>query len=797
MIKSKSYFTLTKRSVKIFAIFTLLACGPGMADYDEFMSFFMPESSNATAQNQKYHYTPMMFYNDNEGEGQSFPNDTTDLTKLENLQAWTKYCEGKIAQKDLEKGIYGSIINSKLQSFFKSYNNQLAIDYLIFVQEAERIETALLNMESDSVKYKNPANDIKILTQLLVRAKHDFLKERIAFQLVKTFSKAKKYKEAVTAFNKNILQIKDKSFISDWALMRKAESEIALGDTAEAYYDFSRVFERSQSHRNQADLIARYRILTFPKEAIKFCKNNHEKASLYAFAGIKPGIDGLPMVEKMVELDPQNQMIELIMAREINKNEKFYYDQMYAEFNDDETKKTVKLEQERATDYWSKLKEFSIKCANNQALPKTGFWQTASAYMEYVQGDYAKSVEFLNQAKAIKTTNEGLKNQILLQNFLLISKKSVSITPEVEAEFLPILASFSNPKNFRMSNAVLESCKILSAKYRGVSGVQKTESKGGWFSSCSNKKADTKILANAPHAIAKAYLLTMLTTYQNNSSQEYGNFESQKDMFLIEDTTSLATIEKVIAYFSEANKSKFDKGLQKLVGFDNDHLYTLMGRRAMNEADYFKAAEAFEKVSPSVWKSDEWKYFDEDPLYIPTKYNRDKKNLNYNPYTFAKKMAELEAKLKANPNDAQSAYLLACGTYNTTYEGNSWILRRHSWSSGEVNSYSKGKYDTDYFQTDKAKTFFIQASKSSNQELTAKAFFGAALCERDAYQVFLLQQEANPDETQEVFLARMEKVRANKYSEYFKILHSKYQDTKYQKQVLLECGDYSLFMGEK
>ena len=797
MTKSTNYFTLTKRSVKIFAIFTLLACGPGMADYDEFMSFFMPESSNATAQNQKYHYTSMMFYNDNEGEGQSSSNDTTDLTKLENLQAWMKYCEEKVTQNDLEKGVYGSILNSKLQSFFKSYNNQLAIDYLIFIQEAERKETTLLNTQSEAINYSNPANDIKILTQLLSRAKHDFLKERIAFQLVKTFSKAKKCQEAVSAFNKNILQIKNKSFISDWALMRKAESEIALGDTAEGYYDFSRVFERSQSHRNQADLIVRYRILTFPETAIKFCKNNHERASLYAFAGIKPGIDGLPMLEKMVELDPKNQMIELIMAREINKNEKFYYNQMYAEFNDDETKKTVKLEQEKATDYWTKLKEFSVKCADNKSLPNTGFWQTTSSYMEYVQGDYAKSEDFLNQAKAIKTTNEGLKNQILLQELLLISKKSSSITPEVEAKFLPILASFSNPKNFRMSNAVLESCKILSAKYRGVSDVQKTESKGGWFSSCSNKKADTKILANAPHAIAKAYLLTMLTTYQNNSSQEYGNFESQKDMFLIEDTTSLATIEKVIAYFSEVNKSEFDKGLQKLVGFDNDHLYTLMGRRAMDEANYSKAAEAFGKVSPSVWKSDEWKYFDEDPLYIPTKYNHDKKNLIYNPYTFAKKMTELEAKLKANPNDAESAYLLACGTYNTTYEGNSWILRRHDWSSGEVNSYSIGKYDTDYFQVDKAKAFFIIASKSSDKDLAAKAFFGAALCERDAYNVFLFQQEANPDEAQEVFLARMEKVRANKYSEYFKILHSKYQDTKYQKQVLLECGDYSLFMGEK
>jgi hypothetical protein len=26
-------------------IFTILACGPGMVDYDEFMSFFMPESA--------------------------------------------------------------------------------------------------------------------------------------------------------------------------------------------------------------------------------------------------------------------------------------------------------------------------------------------------------------------------------------------------------------------------------------------------------------------------------------------------------------------------------------------------------------------------------------------------------------------------------------------------------------------------------------------------------------------------------------------------------------------------------
>ena len=797
MTNSKNYFTLTKRSVKIFAIFTLFACGPGMADYDEFMSFFMPESSTATAENQKYHYTPMVFYNDNEGEGQSVVEDTTDLTKLENMAAWMKYCDEKISQKDLENGVYGTIVGSNLQTYLKSYKNQLAIDYLTFVQEAEKRENASINVEGEAKPQVFQENDIKVLNQLLSRAKHDFLKERIAFQLVKTFAKAEKFKEAVKTFNQSIVPIKDKSFISDWALMRKAESEIALGDSAEAYYDFSSVFERSKSHRNQADVLVRYRIGGFPEEAVKFCKNDHEKAALYAFAGIKPGIDALPMLEKMVDLDPSNQMIELIMAREINKNEKFYYDQMYSEYNDDETKKTVKLEQEKATDYWTKLKDFTIKCADNQALPKTGFWQTATAYMEYVQGDYAKSEEFLNRAKAINTTNQGLKNQINLQELLLVSKSNNAITPDVEAKFLPILESFAKPKDFRISNGVLESCKILSAKYLGNSEIQKNENKGGWLSSCSSKKEETTIVANAPHALAKAYLLTMFTTYQNNSSQEYGGFDSQKDMYLIEDTTSLATIENVISYFSAGNKSDFDKGLQKLAGLNNDHLYVLMGRRAIDEANYAKAAEAFGKVSPSIWNEEEWKYFDEDPLYISTKYNNDKKNPNYTPYTFAKKMADLEAKLKSNPNDTETAYLLGCGTYNTTHEGNSWILRRHSWSSDEVNSFSKGNFEIDYFQANKAKEFFIRAIKSSNQELSAKACFGAAICERDAYHVFISLQESNPDETPEVFQARLDKVRAAKYADYFKILYSKYQNTKYQKQVLEECGDYSLFNGGK
>ncbi len=768
-----------------------------MVDVDEFMSFFMPESSNASAQNQKYHYTSNFFYGYNEMES---PTDTIDLSEVENIAAWQKYCQNKVAAKDIEMGIYGKFAGSKLQKYLSETKNELAKNYVIFAKEAATDFEKSMNIEGEEpTKYVSQATILeKKAFDLLAKAKQNkdnFIEERLDFQLVRFAAISKDYQETINRFTRLIEPITQKSFISDWALMRKAEAEVSLGNQAEAYYDFAQVFDRSPSHRSQADVVTRARLDSFTvnNEVLKFCKNDHEKAAAYAFAGIKPATDALPMLEQMVEIDPQNSLTELIMAREINKNEAYYYRQNYWYYDADSIK--TKEKQAIATDYWEKLKAFSVKCAENPKLPKTGFWQIASAYMEYIQGDFGKSEVFLAQAKGVNSKNEGLQNQILIQELLLTSKKATGITPEVELAYLPILEKIGKPKGFRLSNALLESCNVLAAKYRGIQPPQTVEKKGGMLSSCSNKTTE-QIPVTVPHAIAKAYLLTMLTTSQVNSGAEYGGYESQKDMFPIEDTTSLATVEQVIKYYTDPNKSDFDKRLLKLVGFENDQIYTLMGRRAMDEHNYAKAAKAFGKVNPKVWQEEIWTtMFNEDPFFISPKYGEELTN-SYNPYTFAKKLAELEAKLKANPNDVESAYLLGCGALNTTTHGNSWILRRHGWSSSDVNSYDGKNYDNDYYQASKAKAFFVEAMKSKNPEISAKACFGAALCERIAFDVMMASQEANPDEDADKFAQRMEKERIFKFSSYFKLLKAKYQNTEYQKQVLAECGDYSLFVEE-
>ena len=259
MNKFKNSFSLTKRSVKIFAIFTLLACGPGMVDVDEFMSFFMPESSNATIQTHKYHYTSNFFYGENEME---ISTDTVDRCKMENMEAWQKYCQNKVADKDIETGIYGKLVGSKLQKYLTETKNELAKSYVIFAQEVDADFEKRINIEGE--KPKKYVSQLTVLEKkafdLLAKAKQnqdDFIEERLAFQLVRFATINKNYQETIGRFTKLIEPIKQKTFISDWALMRKAEAEISLGKQAEAYYDFAQVFDRSPSHRFQADMARR------------------------------------------------------------------------------------------------------------------------------------------------------------------------------------------------------------------------------------------------------------------------------------------------------------------------------------------------------------------------------------------------------------------------------------------------------------------------------------------------------------------------------------------------------------
>lgn len=776
---------MSSRSAKLLIIFALLACGPGMADYDEFLSFFMPESSHAQAGDKRYHLSNSFFYDEDNYD------DTLDVGELENEKAWVAYCKNKLTDKEVTKSLYGK--GTALEQYLKKTNNQEALAYLAYVKELDGTSTT-----SEDYLAENTV-DTLALEQLatkplaiLASIKDPFIRERYAFQAVKAAGMQGKLDEVIRIYKTKVLPLAKKTYISDWALSRKAGAELVLGDSVQAFYDFAQVFDRCPSRRREADLSIRSHGVGFQEGALKLCRNNHEKAAVYAFNGIRDAVEGIDALEQIVALEPSNALIELLMAREINKNEKFYYKQV-SFWGEEPDEALVKANKDKSLAYWTKLKEFTAKCIDNPALPNKAFWLTTASYIAYVEQDYPSANDFLAKAKAIQTDNEGLKKQLLIQELLLTVNQAKVITPSLEDTLVPLLEKFQKSNDFRMSNALTEAGSIIATKYLQTEAPE--EKKSGWFSSCSAKKNTTTALA--PFAIAKAYLYRVMNTYQINTGFEYGGYMSQKDMYVIEDTTSMATVQAVIAYFEAKDKTPMDERLQKIVGFDQNFLYTLLGRRALIEHNYAVAATAWAKVNPTVFKEELWtSYFNNDPFAV-TLTNKKTRN-TYTPASFAQQLYTLSEQVKKNPNDAEATYLLACGEYNISYWGNAWVMTKRGRGVSDISSYSgksKDSYTTDYFTAQKAKDYFEQAMKSSDNEFAAKACYGAALCERANYSIYASLLEQGENEDYDAFQQKIERKRYdNTYTTAFALLKSRFANSKYQAEVLKECSEYRHFV---
>lgn len=758
-----------------------------MADYDEFLSFFMPESSHTQAGDKRYYLSNSFFYDEDNYD------DTLDVAKQVNQKAWSDYCKGNVSGKNILASLYDT--GQSLQSYLKKTKNTEALDYLAYAKELDATVSASEDYLSEST-VDTLALEQLATTPLALAAttKDPFIKERYLFQAIKAVAMQGNWQEVIGIYQKNILPLKSKTYISDWALSRKAGAELMLGDSVQAFYDFAQVFDRCPSRRREADLSIRSHGIGFQEGALRLCRSNHEKAAVYAFNGIRDGVEGLDALEQIVALEPANPLVELLMAREINKNERFYYKQT-SFWGEEPDEALVKANKSKALTYWDKLQAFTEKCIDNPVLPNKAYWLTAGSYLAYIEQDFSKANELLSKAKALNPANEGLKKQLLIQELLLTVNQNAAITHALEDSLVPLLEKFRKPNDFRMSNAFSEACKLLTNKYLQKEPVEEQKS-SGWFSSCSSKKEEDK--GSIPFATAKAYLLSVMNTYQVNSSLEYGGYMSQGDMYVIEDTTSMATVQAVIAYFEAKDKTKMDERFQQMCGFDADFLYTLLGRRALIEHNYAVAAQAWAKVNPSVFKDELWTTcFKKDPFLISPKQAKKATN-PYTPSSFAAQLNTLSERLKTNPADTEAAYLLACGEYNLSYWGNAWVMTKRGRSSSEISLYSqrdKKTYEADYYTAIKAKNYFEQAMKSSDNELAAKACYGLALCESASYAIFVDLQEQGESEEYEVFQQRIERKRFdNTYTSAFSLLKSKFATTKFEDEMLKECSDYRHFV---
>ncbi|GAB4017569.1 hypothetical protein GCM10028773_14410 [Spirosoma koreense] len=783
-----------------------LACGPGWFDENEFLSYFQPESSNARPPDRLYFFSPQLY--NLEAEQRSETSDS--ISRNENLRAWAAYAGGKVALATVAEAVYkGDDRPTNPFVVQLRRTHAAALDYLALARTTEKASAG------GDVWSPIPADTVQLSRQLAETqnryrtAPDGFLKERYGFQAVKLADQLGQSVQCQALYDQLIVPLPQKTFISDWALCRQAGAVLATGDTARAIYAFAQVFDRCPSRRRQAEASLRIHGIRFREEALRYARNNQEKAAVYAICALQPMQDALPLLKKIVALSPQNPLIELIMAREINRNEYYFLATANPVYGYDEASRRDSLAFERrrqtATSYADQLKAFAEESATTLGNP--AFWYTAAAYVAYLGKNYESAQELLTKADQAPTTNPTLKQQRTVQQMLLLAAQDQEITPEVEARLIGYLESFRRPANFRLTNAFVTVCQQFAQTYQR--GNPKAKS-AGWLSGCSRRGETTD-----PENTAKAFLLTMLTTAQLTQGEPV---QVNTDQLFVEDTASAATVERVVTFAEKPNPTDFDKRLLRLTGFGTDYLYTLLGRRLMAEQRYAAAATAFARVGPKTWRQEPFvSYFAENPLELtPTEQKPGGKN-PYTPVDFARTLDQLQKQattLRGDPA-AQVYYQLGCAAFNLSWYGNAWVLVRRSWSSAEPaysSWYAINRPADDrkterqlqqepYYTTAIAKAYFEKAlTNAHNPELAAKACFMAARCEQNELRNRLILEERKPGYTQldeKEVKALTRKLRQEQYDHYFAKLATDYRQTRFQAEIMAECATYADFLAHR
>ncbi|AKD55377.1 hypothetical protein [Spirosoma radiotolerans] len=812
-----------------FSLFVLIgfACGPSF-DPNEFMSFFMPEAGNTLPEDSRYIFTPQ-FYNDAEISEQYEENPAPVVD--ENIDAWVSYTGGKLPDTLISRAIYNEE-NSAVQALTASLarTNPDAVAYLTFAWAADNGQGNPWNPNASQADSTLLPQELEEAQKRYQTTKDAFLKERYAFQAVKLASELGKSKQAQQLYDQLVSPLPQKTFISDWALCRRAGANLALGDTAKAIYEFAQVFDRCPSRRKAAETSLRKYGIQFREKALDYAKTDRERAAVFALCAIQPGIplggtDALTMLKEVVRLTPKNPLIELIMAREINRNEYYFFmtDEEYTRNNMSQTPDSLGFinRKSQAPSYFDKLRTFALEAANNKALTDPAYWYTAAAYLDYLGKDYVAAQTHLDQAALLPPTNKALTTQIAVQRMLLLAAQTDAITPETENQLIGYLEAFDSTGNFRINNAYTTVCKEFAFKYE-----HQDAPKSGWLSSCSRSKPKP---ANGNDQ-AKSYLFTILTTQPGAGTY----FASTTEPTAIEDTVSAATIQQTIRYISQPNRTDFDNRLIRLSTLTNDQLTLLLGRRLMMEHRYAEAADAFGKIDPKLWRTEPFTlYFTTNPFAIkmprllavdqtgPAKADSASMGINfpaepqansYTPVQFARRMADLEKQAESATGDQAAGlyYQLGCGAWNLSWYGNAWLLVKSYWSAGEPPVYDvptdpvakQKRFDvlmnTDYYTTSHAKGYFEQSAKAARTPALAdRSLYMAARCEAHAFSVQrAIEQIRNGYvyEEDSTFVNNMLTLRKSKYASAYNEFFKNRRRSLFDKEMIRECAMYKDFL---
>ena len=817
-MKILSRYSRIKKSLFYLSFILALSCAGGNDD-GYFMSFFQPEISVKGLGFHDYHFSPSFFYGSGEGY-ENFYSDSDLYAKDDNLQEWITYIGGNFTEQEAGQAIYrrnrltywndgkpAPVSEVFLEAIKK---HPAAMKYLEFAWKVEEAQTKSAEWDSAPSGKDSLALE-KLLPEAMKAARSEkdlFLKERYAFQAIKIDGELDYLDEEIKLYGEFFGRKAGHSPMQYWAECRIGGAYLIEQDTSHAIYHLAQVFQNCPSKRYAAYMSLRLNDVMFDPKALRYCKSGKEKAAVYAICATQPWQESTNILNGMLAADPSDSLIRLVFTRELNKVEyNKYFSRSYTELDDADSEIVAK--RKAGISGVKKLMDIASAAAVTESVPNHAFWYAAEAHAAFLSGDFVFSKELLDKAEKIGTTDTVLRDQLILQKFLLFSELTKQMTPEKEDELIPMLELFSDKRNMQHSNAFSYAATRIEKLYN----LQLAPVIRGGFPGCSSSTSSENS-AGLQFAEAKSFIFHLLSKAPNDDFGGYWYFNSpdrKNDLDLINDLSPSHTVQATIEYFEMRNPRNFDKRLQKISRITANPLYRLMGTRALAEQKYPEAEKAFSHIDTALWNTEPYTtYLAANPFWtgmLDSHAAVAADTIRYTPLTYSQKMKELGEKVN-HGGTAEDCFELACGLYNLTAWGNSWLMMRDSWSGADELGtdfwlVSNTNSDSAYRQTiAHAENYFDEAGRrSKDKEYAARSYFMAAKCEQKLFLMYMSERYSartepmnkNYIEESEQFDSLLYIDQKKSYRRYFNRLLTDYADTKFSKEARTECAYFDRY----
>ncbi len=705
--------------ILLSSIYYSFSCGFYPYGEDVRFSMFNPYFSKFTSF-QEFNYSSNYF-------GYKYELSSRDTAVRfewdENILLWSTRYNNAVPLSAISDAVYDtdakdfvpSSSNAFISFLFKK-NDTAAISYIKFAKQCNVFNTKFED-PWERYDYATIPGRKRLITEAIKRINllHDNeLIKRYAFIAIRLayYNGDKSSIQNIYARNFSDTDT-EKNILNYWSMYFLCMAE---KDSAKVNFYAAQVFAHAVDKRFMVS--QQYNPAVPVEQTLRFAKTASEKSAVWLLAGIKNPGKALECMKNIYALEPDSEGLSFLLLRELNKLEDWIYTPLYTEFapsiDEGDLEKPsfdsiYKQRIHRDRLYAGEVLAF-IRKVNNKNVYYAAFWQSANVYLLIMKEQYQQALNEINQ-QLVKDAEVWDRLSMLKALCAITSQPqgAASLTLYVKQELL----SQKERKNYKFIFAIAKELEF-----------RKNTTDAAVLMSTLNTNEISESDSDYE------YRNDIYWRTRNGSFLVYGNFYTNYFDYMDYQYTPEQIKALINRVENEKGKDAYSTWAYKRLHKEICLLYDLTGTKYLRKDDLSAALYYYKQVPDSLWSTGTYIYLDANPFYTNFYSEHaytDADTVKYNKVRLVQTLKKyLSLANDVHNKDRDYYYFLVANCYfNMTHYGNSWIMKRYQWSSGELWERQKKK-DVDYFQANYAKKYYLKAKECSK----TKKF--AALCLRMA-----------------------------------------------------------------